>query len=115
MSYIRGIKAYKIFNLLYLTKTKNFVKNYFPPIFHPNPDIEKRLASSREDLETFSGPRALVCLSRFLIPIQLNQSPISLCNSLSLGTDYPLVLSPPSVFGSVFTRLDINSVQRTSV
>jgi hypothetical protein len=29
MSYIRGIKAYKIFNLLYLTKKKPIVKNYF--------------------------------------------------------------------------------------
>jgi len=82
--------------------------------FDPNPDIEKRLASSREDLETFSQRRALVCLSRFLIPIQLNQRPINFCNSLSLGTDYPLVLSLASVFGSVFTRLGIDSVQRTS-
>ena len=29
MSYISGIKAYKIFNLLYLTKKNIVVKNYF--------------------------------------------------------------------------------------
>jgi hypothetical protein len=35
----------------------------------PNPDIEKRLASSREDLETFFGRRGLDCLSHLLIHI----------------------------------------------
>ena len=29
MSYIRGIKAYWVLNLLYLTKKKPIVKNYF--------------------------------------------------------------------------------------
>jgi hypothetical protein len=80
----------------------------------PNPDMEKRLASSRKDLEVLSGPRAFDYLSRLLIPIRLNQSPISFCNSLSLGTDAPLVLSLSSVAVSIFTRLDINSLQRTS-
>jgi hypothetical protein len=78
----------------------------------PNPDIEKRLASSREDLGTFSGRRVLVCLSRLLIQGRLNQKTISFCNFLSLGTDYPLVLSLSSVFASVFTRLDLNSTQK---
>ena len=68
----------------------------------PNPDIERRLASNREDLETFPGRRVLPCLSRLLIPMRLNQRPIRFCNSLSLGTDYPLVLSLSSVFVSVF-------------
>ena len=81
----------------------------------PNPDIEKRLISSREDLERFFGRRALDCLSRLLIHIRLNQRPISFSDFLSLGANYPLVLSLSAVFVSVFTHLDINSVQRTSV
>jgi len=81
-------------------------------MIHPNPDIEKRLASSGEDLEAFSGPRVLVCLSRLLIHVRLNQEPIRFRNFLSLGTDYPLVLPLSSVFVSVFTRLDINSTQK---
>jgi len=83
--------------------------------FDPNPDIEKRLASNRKDSEAFFGRRALVSLNRLLIHIRLDQSPVSFCNSLSLGTDYPLVLSLSSVFVSGLTRLDINSVQRISV
>ena len=36
MSYISGIKAYKIFNLLYLTKKNIVVKNYFYKIVIPH-------------------------------------------------------------------------------
>ena len=36
----------------------------------PNPDIEKQLVSSREDLETFFRRRGLDCLKRLLIHIR---------------------------------------------
>ena len=81
----------------------------------PNPDLEKRSASSCEDLETFSGQRALICLIRLLIHIRLNQRPFSFCNALNLETDCLLVLSLSSVTVSILTHLDINSVQSFSV
>ena len=81
----------------------------------PNPDLEKRHTSVREDLETFFGRKALVCLSRPLIHIRLNQKTIRFHNFLSLGTDDSLVPSLSSVFVSVLTDLDLNSMRRISV
>ena len=81
----------------------------------PNPDIGKHLASSHKDLETFFGRRALGCLSRPFIHICVNQRPLSFCDFVSFGANYPLVLSLSTVFVSILTHLDINSAQKTSV
>jgi tripartite tricarboxylate transporter TctA family protein len=79
----------------YLT-SKSLIKSLL--MGTPNPDIEKRLAFNPKDLETFSRRRALGCLSRLPVCIRLNQRSFSFCEFLSLGTNFPLVLSLSAVF-----------------
>ena len=77
----------------------------------PNPDIEKGLTSIYEDLKTVFERKALIRLNRLLIHTRLDQKPMSFYQ----GSDDSLGISLSSVFVSFFIRLDINSIQRTSV